>query len=253
MKEESHRKMRKLSIPKEHIASLSDERVALLAAFSYHLSEVNVFWRVYNCCTHSASGKGDADFSISIQKNAILRVWSSKIYEFLDGLPEKTDDKKLSEFIKTIRSKLNPPKEVSTFKNSLAARFRNEATFHFTVESIKKRLKYTSQATTTDFFFDEVETNSFFPFGEEAVFVTSFNGYAPSSSKEEQLAAFEAWLEWIQRSSRELNYIFDEFLVDFIFSDQFVPDWRWVNLELEEGMIAKFGEMSIPLFASLET
>jgi hypothetical protein len=246
------RSVRKLSVPKAHLASLSEERVAILAAFSFHLTEINVIWRAYNCCTHQLSGDMDTDLAIAVQKNTFLRIWSSKIFEFLEGLPKRTTDKQLEAFLSHVKAKLATPKALTGPKDSLASRFRHEATFHLNVEAIAKRLKYTSSQTCTDFYFDVAEANSYFPFGDETVFATSFNRYIESVAGNDRLETMKFWSDWIVSSSRELIYLFSDFLTDFIFDGQPTPDWTWTDLNLKEGMVAKQGKATIPLFFEIE-
>ena len=247
MSERHTRKLRKLSISKAHIASLSADHVAVLASFSYCISEVNALWRVYDACIYKKTGNQHLELAVSIQKNTILRVWSAKLFEFSEGLGKIKGDTKLTAFLNAVRADLEAPTGFPK-GDSLAGRFRHESTFHLYVDDLKKRLKFTTADASTDFYFDEGHANSFFPFGEEVVFAASFNRYVGNSMNEESIEFIRLWGEWVVSASKKIIYIFEDFLNKFVFSDDNPPNWTFLEIDLDPGMIASPQSAKVPLF-----
>ncbi|MFS4580992.1 hypothetical protein [Phaeobacter sp. C3_T13_0] len=235
-----------MEIPKSTIQDLPEETIAVLAALSFAISEVNALWRIYDSCKFRTTGNEDVDSAISIQQNLVLRIWSAKIFELAVKLDCEINDAALKGFLESAKEKLLEGEEQSL--KSIIGNFRHEATNHLNVGHIKKkRLGHVSTAATTSFYFDEREANSFFPFGEEVVFAACFNRTVGQRKTEERLPAFADWLSWIIRASKALMPLFDKFLQEFVFKGREQPSWQWIELELEPGMVAGAGDQKVPL------
>ncbi|WP_205877292.1 hypothetical protein [Leisingera sp. NJS204] len=240
------RRVRKLDIPKSSIQNLPEETIAVLAALSFAISEVNALWRMYDSCKFRTTGNEDVDSAISIQQNLVLRIWSAKIFELSDELDVKIEDVALKDFLTKAKEKLLEGGGVAL--KSIVRNFRHETTNHLNVSHIKKKhLGHVSTAASTSFYFDERDANSYFPFGEEVVFAGCFNRTVGSRPKGERLPAFADWVSWILRASKALMPLFDEFLQEFVFKGREQPSWQWIELELRPGMIAGAGEQKVPL------
>jgi len=227
-------------VSKSDLDGLSDDQQAAFAVLCFAVSELNSLARMYLFSSQKLNEQGEIIAALAIQSNLLIRTISSKLFEireFLEfkGKYNKTSDSKLLEFGKNATQRFAAIGEGVGY--DFAVKLRHEASFHYHLKPARKRLKWVSSDALRSLYLHKLKGNSFYPFGEEALFIGLINESISSLDevpKAQEL--IEAWANWSTSASGLVNELFDEFVTNFILSLN--PDRKsfekvyWVDPEL---------------------
>ena len=187
-------------VPKSSLEQLSREQTAILGILSYAVSEVNALAKFFIIAQQDKTGENPIDIASMIHQNVILRTWSAKLFEVMEfaGTADKrllaSDDDLRVDFEEALLE-LDELKSTEGF--STARVMRNEATSHYSMKAALKNIDYMSEDAECNLYLGELNGNSFYPFGEELMFVARMSRQGKNSrSKAERLAQFWDWHDW---------------------------------------------------------
>lgn len=175
-----------LPLKKGDLSTICEDRVALFALTSYAVTELNVFARLMISVMHEVERDDAINMATFIQQSCVLRIWTLKLFEFHDCLEKLsrgvgTSDSKVIELAKkAITSFDSEPKLHSSFK--LARNVRNETAGHYSFKAAKKNLSHVGNSGIASLFVNQKSGNSFYPFGEEVMFIGRLNRHGASLS-----------------------------------------------------------------------
>lgn len=186
-----------LRLSPSDLREASDEAVAMIAVFSYAVSELNSFLRLYISSLHEGC-QPPLDHAVAIQKISLMRVISSKLFEFVEFLrfPKLSPtDPSLRAFSAKMCADFNSLGTRAGFET--ARRIRNEATSHYSFGAALKNVKHVSDRANFNMYMHRNQGNCFYPLGEEVMFMGAMNRYGHSiRSAAEREELFRIWFEW---------------------------------------------------------
>jgi hypothetical protein len=245
--------LRVVKFSHEQLSDLTEHEQVLLALLSYAVSETNALWRIFECVKHKDVDAGVAIGAVAAQRHVVLRTWSAKLFELHAALKallnEAALEQDLRAFVEAIRSEIagTPDGEVS----DVVKRFRHNSTNHTSVNSVKANLKRMNPASDINFYFSNLEANSFFPIGEEAFFAGEYNSIV-QSLEEKTLDKFSDWLDWVLQTTKRLIHHLDEFLTRFVFSDGRAVEWEALSFHGSSSLFGFVENRQVPIFLKQE-
>lgn len=239
------------TISKKEFDELDPDLAAASAIVSYAYSEINTLMRLYLFSCHDLIDDDVIDSLNFMQRQVLLRTWSAKLFEFADFLElkkySKTNNEILKELAKSARKSFEKLKADSAYKTVRS--IRHEATNHYALSPAKKNLEHIGKSPSLSLYMHKVGGNSFFPLGEEVMFVGRMNRAAgKGSSKEEIHEAYKKWLDWNLQATQWLNNVHSQFM-NKILLEKF-PDRKALrrNYWIPMDMVGEVGEIKTPLF-----
>lgn len=239
------------SISKKEFDDLDPDLAAASAIVCYAYSEINTLRRLYLFSTHDLIDNDVIDSMNFMQRQVLLRVWSAKLFEFADFLElkkySKTNNETLKGLAKSARQSFEMLKADDAYKT--VRLIRNEATNHYALSPAKKNLAHIGKSPLLSLCMHEIGGNSFFPLGEEVMFIGRMNRIAgKGSTKEEISEVYKKWLSWNILATKWLNEVHSLFLSK-ILMEKF-PDRKALrrNYWLPMDMVGEVGEIKTPLF-----
>ncbi len=225
---------------KENLDGLSEDLRAALAVFCFALNEINSLMRLNQFSEQSLDEKPEIVSAIVIQRTALMRTISSKLFELreflsIHGKYSKTNDADLQAFKTFAHSMMKTLEDHEGFK--FVKKIRNEATNHYSLKAARSRLAWVHDEAQRTLYSHENPRNSFYPYGEEVLFIGLINELIRST--EDQSAAAELILkmaDWNIAATRVFNELFNEFLDRYVLGAE--PKRRskvvcyWVNPDL---------------------
>jgi hypothetical protein len=246
-------KLREFELTLQDLNALSDDQKAAFSVIAFAVSEINALSRVYMFSAHRGIGKSAIDYAVQIQRNSLLRIWSSKIFEFAEFLKftnktGKTSDSKVLNLAKMAISDFEKLQKGSGYK--IAMVLRNTAANHYSFKAARRLLAHLRDDTDCSLFFGHLRSNSFFPLGEAGMFVS--NIYATSGAGAASDAfqkATQEWLDWLGEASLWVDSVQDAFFRDVI--QEAVPNLRPVDREyvVPSNFVAVQGNVTTPIFS----
>ncbi|WP_156874836.1 hypothetical protein [Sulfitobacter alexandrii] len=230
---------------------LSEDQQALFGLVNYAASELNALQRVYIGLSHSVVSEPWLDATILIQRNSILRVWSAKIFEFFDCIEQLVNKKGLDAVVRNLVDEAE--RELVQLRAddgyALVRNVRHEATNHFSFKAAKKNLPYLADHADCNLYLHELDGNSYYPMGEELMFIARLNRHGANlSSKEEKAKALDDWMEWNFKANawvRKFHLAVFKRVLDGQVPDRFAREtWKWVDPVL----VADTSPPTAPLF-----
>ena len=199
----------------EELQTFPEDQQAALAVFSYAASEANALSKLYSATSHSLTGENAIDCAISTQLFVILRTWSSKLFEveaFLNFKGKnRTSDQEVLELAKVSLSNFSRLRDSDGYL--IARDVRNEASHHYSFTAAKKNLKHVSARANCTMYLHEMNGNSFYPMGEEVLFIGRLNRRgAQLDSEEKRSALLGKWMDWNIEANSWLNDTHAEFM-----------------------------------------
>lgn len=191
-------KVVKYPIRKGDLALLPKEQQALIALTGYAASELNVLQRLYIQAAHDLVGEECVDTSIILQRHTLLRPWSAKLFEFSECVHEIqriSSDELTSQLAARSVEKFQSLKRREGYK--LARTVRHEAANHYSFKAALKNLRFVAEEPNFSMFMHEMDGNSFYPMGEEVMFIARLNRFGANlTSKEEKGKLLDTWMSW---------------------------------------------------------
>jgi hypothetical protein len=223
----------------DEIETLPPDQRAALGIICFAFSEINALMRMYAFSQRSLSGDEAIDMAVIIQNNVLLRTWSAKIYEFSEFLrfhgDHKTTDATLLELAHNALLSFEAHKKAEGY--SSARNLRHEASNHYLLGPVKKNLNAVSRRANCSLYLHEMTGNSFYPLGEEIVFLGRLNRQGLKlETEEERQGLYQAWWDWCLATTKWQQSVTAKFLRRIIL-DNF-PDKKpqrkdhWLSLDL---------------------
>ncbi|MFW8633575.1 hypothetical protein [Cribrihabitans pelagius] len=204
--------------------TLPEDQQAAIAVLSFAVSEVNALSRLYIFNAHKLIGEAAIDCATSIQRFLLLRAWSAKLFEIEDflnlgGKKKVTRDKELLKLANRALESFVTLRDERIYP--IVRDIRNEATSHYSLTAAKKNLKFVSYNANCNMYIHEMSGNSFYPMGEEVMFIGRLNRRGASlPTKDERAAQFESWMNWNVSATNWLSSTHASFVRELIFEKQ---------------------------------
>lgn len=231
---------------------LDDDCIAALGVASFAVSELNVLSRAFISTWHADTGDSIIDQLASAQRLTILRVWSSKLFEFveflsLSGKHNKTSSPTLLAAFEHIRPNLEQLKSSRAYEFARAV--RNEAAHHYTLSAARKNLKYLPNNSNLSLYVHKMRGNAFYPMGEEIMFFSRLNRFIDGSDDEKDIQGFfKNWLDWKIDANNLVNKIQFILVRDLIIDYHPKKFARKKTFWLPYSMIGRISGPFLPLF-----
>lgn len=237
---------------KDEFDELHEDIRAGLAITCYAASEVNSLMKLYIFANHKFINDGIVDLANYLQRNVILRTWSAKLFEFSEFITlSQKFNKTKNEQLQAICLGATKSFDILRSRNGYeTARFlRHEAANHYSLQAARKNLDYVSINAKLSFYLHEMTGNSFYPMGEEVMFIGRMNrGSKHIITKEEKIAFHKDWYDWNIAATKWLDQVQSEFVKKIIiqkFPDRFAQEMT-VYLPLE--MVGESKDTLTPVF-----
>jgi hypothetical protein len=181
---------KKVEFTWSELSSLSNDDRALLAFACFVVSEVNCLRNLTIQALHSISENPIAEKFVSVQRNTLVRILVSKLWEFSKAIENKgVKLKGLSDkartAVKSAASELSVAGKLPGAK--LAESLRNKATFHYDIGQFVKNIRDGMADFEAGFLIAEADGNCVFRMGEVV------------ASGNEKPVNFAELLEWVQK------------------------------------------------------
>lgn len=203
------------------IRQLPEDQQAALGIISYAVSETNALAKSYIFSSHKMIGESAIDSATTMQKFVILRSWSAKLIEVetflkLGGKKKETKDRDLLRLSENALQNFRPLRNTEGYY--LARDIRNESTNHYSFSAAKKNLKYVSHNSNCNLYLHDMGGNSFYPMGEEVMFIGRMNRRGANlESKEDKNALLGKWMDWNLDANDWLNEVHSNMVNELIF------------------------------------
>ncbi|WP_170596196.1 hypothetical protein [Ruegeria arenilitoris] len=249
-------KIIELPIYLKDLEALSVDEKALFALASFAASESNSISRLYLFSTHKTTGDEIVDSAISLQIMVMLGYWSAKLFEFYETISDLAISKgtKNDNVIRLAKESFDAFSGIKEQPGYEVARaIRHEATNHYSFKAAKKNLAYIPDNANCKFYLHEKDGNSWYPFGEEVMFVGRFNRAGASlNSREEKNQLLKEWLDWNLAATKWANKAY-ELIATSLVLDR-LPDRtaRQKLLWLDPELVGEVNGRKTPIFLRSE-
>ncbi len=213
---------------------------ACFSLFCHGVSEINALQRLFILTSGEPAEEKEILIASSIQTNVLMRTLSSKLFElreFLEfkGKYNRTNDEELIAFGKSAGARLAKLDDSEGFK--FAKKLRHEAAFHYQMKPARERQKHIHETADASLYMTKAEGGSFFPYGEEALFIGLINQTVDATdNKDAAKKLINSWSKWSTEFIRTLNEIFSDFFERFVqvaFPNKYAKEKVfWVSSEL---------------------
>ncbi|MEP1962496.1 hypothetical protein [Tateyamaria sp.] len=190
----------KYALSKKDFEDIPEDQVALIGLLNYAATELNCLQRVYIASSQGLTGENHLDVGIASQRYTLLRVWSAKLFELMQCLedlckPNRKIDEVVLEVATTAREAMVELKENDAYP--LVRNIRDNATNHYSFKDAKKNLRHVSEGADFSLYLHEMDGNSYYPMGEELMFVGRINRFGSGlSGKAARQNLLNAWMDW---------------------------------------------------------
>jgi len=204
---------------RRELSELSEDQQAVLAILSYAVSEANVFAKLYIAAAQDLIDDKVIDSAASIQRFVVLRSWSAKLFEvedflLLGGKKKKTKDPEIIGLAEASLEEFKALREQEGYQ--ISRDMRNEATSHYSFSAAKKNLPFVSDHAVCNMYLHEQNGNSFYPLGEEVMFIGRLNRRGANLDKEETAALLGIWMQWNISANKWLSETHLRFVRDLV-------------------------------------
>ncbi|MFV1464268.1 MULTISPECIES: hypothetical protein [unclassified Phaeobacter] len=248
---------RELQLSFKDLEDVPEDAVALFSISSYAVSELNVIARMLLAVMHAPEKDTAISAAGFIQTSCALRYWTLKLFEFYEcmrSIVEGKGEKHQSVIcaVEAAVSNFKELKEDSSF--SLARNVRHEAAGHYSFEAAKKNIRFVAPNAIASMYVHQQAGNSFFPFGEEVMFVGRMNRHGSSlKSDEERVQLVSALFAWDKRATKwvkECHMLFFRELIRPYLSGRIAKKRSyWVD----PNKVGELKDFNVPLFASVQS
>ena len=130
---------------------------------------------------------------------------------------------------------------------------RHEATFHYQLKPTRTRILDVPDDAIRSLYMHETPGNQFFPYGEEAIFVSMLDEIANESDKSMVAGdVIKAWAEWTLEAIRAANDLFSDFFVSFVEPHTNGRKPKEASYWLDPSLVGTVGEYKTPVFVRQE-
>jgi hypothetical protein len=139
------------------------------------------------------------DYMNIAQRLLILRIWSAKLFEFIDLIDLASKKKKLPEAARTcLNESILEMGEPKSHGGYFAARnLRHEATSHYSNAAAAKNFEFASPKDNYSFYLHETEGNSYFALGDTVMIAGRLNRQGKNKRDlVEQAKLYDDWYSW---------------------------------------------------------
>lgn len=246
-----------LSVSKTDVEKLEKDELAFLATLAFAIDEISVFQKLAVQASTTKPKDNDLRILHQIQENAITRVLCSKVVEAIglfDGFAKVLERKEESNSKEKLDEFLAELAELKADKSFLLARtIRNHSTNHYLPSVTKANIEHVSARSTFKAYLHQNQGNSFYPFGEEYVFLGRIARYYKEETEEDfTIQGIRDWMDWSLKVSSWLSATFSKYLI-WLHNERY-PDWLLTKKTpyLEMPLFVELGEHPLPLIFSTE-
>ncbi len=243
----------KLKMSKSDLAKIDKRELAFLSTIAFAIDEISVIQKLYAQSISLQPRNEELLLMSAIQQNTIARVLSSKLYEAI-GLFDKYQvtlkrkgDQEAVEALASHQAALVGIKKLPGYP--MAKFIRDHVTNHYLHQETEKNIEYVSEKAQYVAFLHEMQGNSYYPFGEEVVFLGRVGRYF----YEEYERTFNAsdinhWYDWIKEASKWFTKMFYSYVI-WLYRTRF-PDWMLVPTKpyLDYELFGELGHSPLPIF-----
>ncbi len=208
-----------LSFSKAELNRLGSETTALLSAMAYALNEINTFQRLFVASKRPETNDESMRAMFAIEKHTLARALNAKVFEALKQfsdyrrkLVRKNADATLKLFDECMTEltslKCEDGYKVSNF-------IRNKFSNHYVPSEVEANLAYVSERANQSMFHHEMVGNSFYPLGEDYVFVAGVNRWAEENGVDSPMV-IDDWMDWSVRASGAVSNSFQKLLIKIV-------------------------------------
>ena len=134
---------------------------------------------------------------------------------------------------------------------SFTMKMRNKIINHYLISEISENLPHTSDRSDYSMQLHEEQGNSFFPIGEEVVFIGFVNRFFAEGDKiytpEQKSVFINDWISWVQDSLKWVNSVVQSFSKFIIFEILGLKSTRRKVFYLEPGLVGDIHKFRTPL------
>jgi hypothetical protein len=211
----------KFRISKKEFDLFPEHSKVLIAVSSYAVTELNILERLYIFSCDELDDDELINSMSNTQRVVLLRLWSAKLFEFLDFLDEFCNQPShagIEEIIETTKETLRERKKSDAF--SIVRNLRHEAANHYSIKAAKKNISHIPNDADLSLYLHELIGNGYFPTGEEVMFAGRLNRH--KLGKEISLSrsgeVYEEWMDWNLATSRWIKTFHNDLLAKTIIS-----------------------------------
>lgn len=204
-------KLVEIRFSKDDIDAIGTKDFAFLSITLFAANEIFVFYKYMASNIYKKDlVEPQIQALATIQQAVILRIMSAKLFEFIE-LYEAQHKKWMRSGASAEMDRFaDRTKELSEIKSGqfydLTKRMRNKITNHYAVDDIVGNINYIDSLANLTAQMHEEQGNSFFPIGEEVVFIGLMNKYMSKESGlttfEEKRSFTENWIAWTLKAAR---------------------------------------------------
>ncbi len=233
------------------LAVLPPEQLALLSLANFAATELNILQRIYIQTAHNLTQDAALDVAIAAQRYVVLRTWSAKLFEFAamfeDLLKQKLKDDRTLELAKEAVELFEALKKSDGY--AIVRNVRHEASNHYSFSAALKNLSHVPDHANCNMYLNKLDGNSYYPMGEEVMFVGRLNRHGASiKTEEEKQQLLGLWHDWNLEANGWLRNIHERIFSEIVsarFPDRFAREkLYWFDPSLAGDMVPP----SIPIF-----
>jgi hypothetical protein len=234
------------------LAYLSDHQKAAFSIVSFAVTEINCLMRLYLFSRHDLTGDDIVDYASLAQSGVILRTWSSKLFEVSSFLRFKESYNKTNDatLMRLGKEALDDFKAIEAGSGYASARnFRNEVSSHYSLSAVEKNLEHVSPHANCNMYLHSMKGNSYFPIGDDVVFIGRLNRQgAQGTSPEQERNLYDEWMQWNVDATRWLNDVHLKFFAEFVANSLPGRVATEKLLWLDPRMVGNPSDVRIPVF-----
>jgi len=236
------------------LEKVSKDALAFYSITSYATSELNVIARVLLACLHPLEKETAINAAGFIQSSCVTRMWTLKLFELYDcvegiGHGKSTQNREVSQVALKAVTSFEHLKSDDGF--NLARAIRHEATGHYSLNAARKNLDFVDSKAMATLYTQKRSGNSFYPFGEEVMFVGRLNRFGkdfPSDGQRRELV--NTLLEWNKLANgwaHDLHtMVFNQLIAPHLKNPSKRKRSYWVSPE----KVGELKDFNVPLFSS---
>lgn len=246
-----------LAISQSDLKKIDENELAFISTLAFAIDEISIFQKLTVQSFTMKPNSDELKYLHQIQENVITRVLCSKVFEGIKvfehyvKLVERSGDAAKREKLGEYEKELHELKEVRSY--DLAKVIRDHSTNHYITSETKENIRFVPDKVRLLSYLHKNRGNSFYPFGEEYVFLARIGRhYSKRHEREFSLDDIREWVDWNVAASDWLSKMFADYLI-WMHRERF-PEWvlrpRKPYLEME--LFAELDEHPLPLIFSAE-
>lgn len=241
---------------KRDLGGVPEDSLALFSISSYAVSELNVIARALVACIHEQERDDVINAASFIQQACMARYWILKLFEFHDCLLKlKTGKSSSSGEVRKIATNCIETFETLESRDfyGLVRAVRNEAAGHYSFSAAKKNLAHVEDRAMAHMVAGASMGNSFYPLGEEVMFIGRLNQYgAGLGSKVDKADLVNKLFEWGREATKWVQEchteIFRQLVQPFLDGKYKKKTTYWVS----PSKVGDLRMFNVPVFARTE-